>query len=74
MAVPKKRTSKSKKNQRKHNWKKKVFKQSEKYNAITQLKTFKTQNGLLNKNKKKGFGDKGFGDKGFEKKGFEKKG
>ena len=51
MAVPKKRTSKSKKNQRKYNWKKKAFKQSEKYTSIIQLRTFKTQKGLLKKDK-----------------------
>ena len=58
MAVPNKRTSKSKKNQRKQNWKKKVFKQSKKYNAILQLRTFKIQNGLLEDKKKKKKKDK----------------
>lgn len=37
MAVPKKRTSKAKKNQRKFNWKKKALKQSVKCVALGEL-------------------------------------
>ena len=47
MAVPKKRTSKAKKNQRKFNWKKKVFTQHEKYNSMFNLRTLKIQQGLI---------------------------
>jgi ribosomal protein L32 len=61
MAVPKKRTSKAKKNQRKENWKKKALKLSEKYRSMTQLRKTKIDKGLIkvkdkdkNKNKDKG--------------------
>lgn len=47
MAVPKKRTSKAKKNQRKYNWKKKAFKQSEKYSSMIQLRTLNIQKGII---------------------------
>nr|YP_009184790.1 ribosomal protein L32 [Jenufa perforata]ALO62911.1 ribosomal protein L32 [Jenufa perforata] len=46
MAVPKKRTSKSKKNIRKNVWKKKIFKQAEKslFLAKSLLKTSNSEN------------------------------
>jgi hypothetical protein len=53
MAVPKKRTSKAKKNQRKATWKKKVLKQTEKYSSLLLLRTLKIQSGLIELNMEK---------------------
>lgn len=50
MAVPKKRTSKAKKNQRKTCWKNKALKQLEKYQSFFQLQTFLVYSGTLDIN------------------------
>lgn len=57
MAVPKKRTSKAKKNQRKFNWKKKALKQSDKYCSMIQLRENKIEKGIIKQKDKdkKGF-------------------
>lgn len=47
MAVPKKRTSKAKKNQRKANWKKIALKQTEKSRSLFQLKSAKIKSDCI---------------------------